>query len=372
MTFVCATVWRWTLTLARIRALIWAGWTVLGFATIGQFLLEGPRALGLGWARIAAADALSDAVRSQTGALLIARFVVLLLTAAVIHRTIRHSVANPSEIDRPDVAMLVAGSAALAVTVATLGHAGVGDDSWLATPVTAIHLLAMAVWIGGLITLVAAVLPKHSAENLRQWSRMAFICVCTLVLTGEYQAWRQVHPVEAMWSTTYGITLTLKLALVLAMLTLAYIAQRDLAPHRLRCTVPAEAVVGVAVIAVTTVLVSQPPARDTYGPPVSLVAPLDARSAAVHITSTRRGPTSIEVTTVDAHGSPVNATSMKGTLSSVDANIAALAVPFSAAPGNAWQSTYAVVPRAGWWTLTLTVEFSSSQAIVTSTHFRVW
>ena len=90
--------------------------------------------------------------------------------------------------------MLLAGAAAVSMTVATLGHASVGEDAWLATPVTAVHLIAMAVWVGGLITLVIAVLPKHNAENLRRWSRMAFLCVCTLVLTGEYQAWRQVQP----------------------------------------------------------------------------------------------------------------------------------------------------------------------------------
>ena len=59
-------------------------------------------------------------------------------------------------------------------------------------------------------------------------------------------------------------------------------------------------------------------------------------------------------------------------MSSDDANIAALTVPFSVAPNNAWQSTYAVVPRAGWWTLTLTVQLSSTEAIVTAAHFRVW
>jgi copper transport protein len=372
MIFVCTTLWRWTLTLARIRTSIWAGWALITCATTAQFLLEGPRSLGVGWAQIASGEALSDTAHSRTGAVLIARVVILLVMAAVIHRIMKHALATPSEPDRPGVAMFIAGTAGLAVTIATLGHGGVGDDSWLATPVTAVHLLAMAAWIGGLITLVAAVLPTHNSDNLPQWSRMAFLCVCTLVLTGEYQAFRQVDPFEAMWSTTYGITLTVKLALVLAMLALAYIAQRRLALHRLRRTVRAEAALGLAVIAVTMVLVSQPPARDTYGPPISLVAPLDTRSATIHITSTRRGPTSIEVTPLDRHGSPVSAASVKGTLSSNDANIAALGVPFSAAPDDAWHSTYVVVPRAGWWTLTLTVEFSSSEAIVTSTRFRVW
>ncbi len=372
ITFVCATIWRWAMTLARIRALIWAGWTLLGFATTAQFLLSGPRLLGLGWAQVLESDALSATAHGRTGAVLVARAVILVLLAAVIRRIIKRSVAAPSERDRPGVILFVAGAAAVSMTVAVLGHAGVGEDAWAATPVTTIHLLAMAVWIGGLITLVVAVLPGDNTENLRRWSRMAFLCVCALVLTGEYQAWRQVQPIDAMWWTSYGITLAVKLALVLAMLTLAYLAQRNLAPHRLRRTVPVEAAIGVAVLAVTTVLVSQPPAHDTYGPPVSAIAPLGTRTAEIHVSSTRRGPTEIEVTPRGPAGGPAGANAVKGSLSSNDADIAALPVTFSPVPGGAWRSAYAVVPRAGWWTLTVTVEFSIKEAVVTSTRFRVW
>jgi len=375
VSLVCATLWRWALALARIRALIWTGWTLMTAATTAQFGFEGPRVLGVGWGHVLTRAALSATLHSRTGAMLIARGVILLLIAAVIRRIARHSTCEAPSLDRPTVAALVAGAAALAVTVAILGHAGAGGDSWLASPVTALHLLAMAVWVGGLITLGAVVLPRRRADNLRPWSLVAFACVCTLVLTGEYQGWRQVRPVEAMWSTGYGVTLIVKLVLVVGMLALAYTSQRlilRLTPERLRRTVPAEAALGLAVVAVTAVLVSQPPARTTYGPAVSLTAPLQNRSAAIQISTTRRGPTTIDVTAVDGRGRPVDAASVKGTLSSQDAGIAALAVPFSPTPGKAWQSTYAVVPRPGWWTLTLTMQFSSAEAVVTAADFRVW
>lgn len=372
VTFVSATLWRQALKLARIRALIWVGWVLTTGATVAQFLLEGPRVLGLGWAGILSGAGLSATLHSRTGAALITRAVALLVVAATTRQVIRQSASAPPRFGRHGVATLVAEGAALAVTVAVLGHAGAGSDAWLATPVTALHLMAMSVWVGGLIALAAAVLPARRTDNLRPWSLTAFGCVCVLVLTGEYQAWRQVNPVEAMWSTRYGLTLTVKLALVLAMLALAFIAQRRSTPERLRRTVPVEAALGVAVVAVTTVLVAQPPARTTYGPPVSLTAPLGNRSAAIHISTTRRGPTSILVSAVDSRGTPVDATSVKGTLSSQDADIAALGVPFAPAPNRQWHSTYAVIPRAGRWMLTLTVEFSSSEAVVTATQFRVW
>ena len=372
LTFVCATLWRWALSLARIRALIWAGWALIGCATFAQFLIEGPRALGVGWAEIFAGSAVSEALHDRTGAVLMVRTVALLLMAAVTRRIIKRSNAIPAEPDRTGIAMLVTGAAAVAVSVAARGHAATGRDLWLAIPVTALHLLAMAVWVGGLITLVLAVLPQRRTENLRRWSQTALSCVSVLVVTGGYQAWRQVYPVGALWSTRYGITLLVKLALVIGMLTLGYLARRRLTPERLRRTVPIEAALGVAVIVITTVLTAQPPARDTYGPSLSAVAPLGSRSAEIHVSSTRHGPTEIEVTPRGPAGGPAGANAVKGTLSSNDAGIAALPVTFSPIQGGSWRSTYAVVPRAGWWTLTVTVEFSIKEAVVTSTRFRVW
>ena len=41
------------------------------------------------------------------------------------------------------------------------------------------------------------------------------------MVTGEYQAYRQVSPVQALWSTRYGIILLIKVALVAAMLAAA-------------------------------------------------------------------------------------------------------------------------------------------------------
>jgi copper transport protein len=358
---VCRTLWGWAFGLARIRALIGCGWILLGLATLTQFLLLGPQSLNLGWSDIFSTDAVSDTLTSRAGATLIVR--ALLLAALVVVSRARGR--------RSTVALGVC-TAVLALTVVIDGHAGAGEQVWLATVVTAAHVVAMTVWLGGLLVLCVAVIPSRRVDDLRRWSLTAFTCVSVLILSGEYQAWRQVRPVEAMWSTGYGITLSIKLAVVTGMLVLACISQRHLDQRLLRRTVPAEMALGLAVIIATTALVSQAPARTTYGPAVSLSAPLDARSARIRIDTTRRGPTSIAVTAVDAVDRLVPARSVRGTLSSEDAGIAALEVKFTPAADGAWRSSYAVVPLPGSWTLILTIEFSAADAVVTSTNFRVW
>ena len=64
--------------------------------------------------------------------------------------------------------------------------------------------------------------------------KVAFGCVAAVLLTGEYQAWRQVSPIESLWSTGYGMALCAKVFLVTLMAALAYLGRRRLTPERLR------------------------------------------------------------------------------------------------------------------------------------------
>ena len=358
---VCRVLWPWALRLARIRALIVCGWVLIGLATLTQYLLQGPQSLNLSWAAIFSAPTLFETLTSRVGVILIVRGLLITTLGVALRWTGRGSTG-----------VVTACAAGIAVTVAIDGHAGAGEQVWLAVPVTAAHILAMTVWLGGLAALFVAVLPSGRVTNLRRWSLTAFSCVSVLILSGEYQAWRQVRPFEAMWSTGYGITLSIKLAIVTATLAIAYVGQRRLDPKTLRRTVPAEMALGLAVVVATTALISQAPARTTYGPPVSLAAPLDSRSARIDIDTTRRGPTSISVSARDAQGHLVSAESVTGTLSSDDAGIAALNVRFHPTSDGDWRSSYAVVPLPGSWRLNLTVEFSTSDAVATSANFRVW
>ncbi|WP_264069609.1 copper resistance CopC/CopD family protein [Mycolicibacterium komossense] len=361
LALVCRILWPWALGLVRIRMLIGCGWVIIGLATVTQFLMQGPEALNLGWSAAFSTDALNETLSSRTGVVLLVRVVLIAMLGIALRRP-----------QRGWTGVVAACTAGVTVTVVICGHAGAGEQMWLATPVTAAHVVAMTVWLGGLVALLVAVLPSGRTDNLRRWSSTAFACISVLILSGEYQAWRQVQPVEALWSTGYGITLTVKLSLVTVMLAVAYIGQRRLDPKVLRRTVPAEMVLGLAVLVATTALISQAPARTTFGPPVSLTAPLDSRSARIHIDTTRRGPTSISVTALNPQGRPTAAEAVSGTLSSDDAGVAALKVKFEPTAGGEWRSTYAVVPLPGSWTLNLTVEFSTSDAVVTSAAFRVW
>jgi len=318
-------VWGWALTLRRTRALAGVGWVLLAAATV------------------------IDAVSTGADVRLYVQAGLLVLLAAAT---------------RAGAAVFLSIATALTATVAASGHASAGPDPWLATTVTTVHLLAMALWLGGLCVLTLVVLPARRSDELQRWSRVAFGCVAAVLLSGEYQAWRQVSPIESLWSTGYGTALCAKVFLVILMAALAYLGRRRLTPERLRRTVPVETVLAVSVLLVTTVLTGEPPARTTYGPEFTATAALDQdREARVHLDSTRHGPIPIDVTVRGA-------TALRGTLSS--AEIASLPVRFIAGPDGRWHSTYATAPRPGLWTLQLTVQFGPNDGAVTSVPFRAW
>jgi copper transport protein len=370
-------LWPWTLPSRRVRGLAWAGWAALAAGTAVEFVLQGPRAVNASWAAVFRLQDAGGTLGSPFGQELAARLALLLLIVPLL-------TLNGRGGRRGDVLRAAAGLALL-VSVAVAGHEAAGPDVALALPAAVLHLASMAVWLGGLVVLGFAVLPALRAgtvtdAGLRRWSVTAYSCVICLVVTGEYQASRQVSPVQALWSTRYGVVLLVKVALVAIMLAAALLAERHVmaaaVPGRLlravRRSVSIEIVTAVLVLAVTAVLVSEPPARTTFGPPVTLSAPLGADHVSVRIDPTRRGAQAMTLRILTAAGAPVPARSVTATLSSAQVAALRLTLRRLTPDGSQWATSAAVVPLPGVWTLTLDVALGPADAYATSATYRVW
>jgi copper transport protein len=157
-----------------------------------------------------------------------------------------------------------------------------------------VHLVAAAVWVGGLAQLALAVPvaqqrldERRRAQTLAQiiprFSLVAGLAVLVLTLTGLVQAAWLAGAIEALWSTTYGLALALKLALLLPMLILAAFHLLRVSPQlrtlvrqrsakalesaaalaeRFRFTLTLEAAAGVALVLAVAFLTLLPPARE--------------------------------------------------------------------------------------------------------------
>ncbi|MEU8681261.1 FixH family protein [Streptomyces sp. NPDC048611] len=116
----------------------------------------------------------------------------------------------------------------LAATWAMAEHASAGLQPAVAMPVDVLHLLAVAVWLGGLAALLVSLYwgPPVERTAVRRFSRLAFGSVVVLVATGLYQSWRQVGTWQALVDTTYGQLLLVKVALVVVLVGIAWLSRQ--------------------------------------------------------------------------------------------------------------------------------------------------
>ncbi len=145
--------------------------------------------------------------------------------------------------DRFRLAHWLALAAALGLTaaIAWTGHAAStpGELGNLHLAADALHFVAAASWIGGLVPLallLAAarrddVAPSLASEATRRFSIVGIVAVATLVATGLVNSWILVGSFHALLAAEYGQVLILKLAVFAVMLALAAVNRLSLTPQ---------------------------------------------------------------------------------------------------------------------------------------------
>lgn len=160
--------------------------------------------------------------------------------------------------------------AALAASLSITGHAVTTQPTWLRMPLDMVHVIAAAVWLGGLVQLwtLARETDTRITEIVR-FSRTAFVAVGSLLVTGVAIAIIELDLQAAeLVDSRYGRLITAKLLLLLGVLPLAFNNQRIFlpalrrrpadAPRMLRQYVLRELALLVVVIAVTVWLIATP------------------------------------------------------------------------------------------------------------------
>ncbi|MFI8089052.1 copper resistance protein CopC [Streptomyces sp. NPDC086080] len=208
---------------APLRPALLTGWWTLLTATLALLVLRAPYENGTSPATALDLEAFTGALTGRPGLALLTRLALLLLTAAVLVPLARRS--GP----RARLAIGAAVSVTLALTWAAAEHASAGIQVPAAMTSSVLHLLAMACWLGGLtallLTLYRAKTPPPPATVAR-FSRLAFLSVTVLVVTGLYQSWRGLGSWSALTETSYGRTLTAKLAATVFLLAAAALSRR--------------------------------------------------------------------------------------------------------------------------------------------------
>jgi copper transport protein len=282
------------------------------------------------------------------------------------------------------VTLLVAPALVLAATPSLSGHASVRGGLTLVADI--VHVAAGAVWTGGLAFVVIALLAAGAdrwplaARAVPPFDRLAVLSVAALLVAGTYNAYEEVGAWRGLWDTTYGLLLLTKIALVLPVLALGAYNNRYAVP-RLRNAVAsvaeqrrflrmagAELAIIVAIVGVTAVLVTEPPARASIAPrgPYATTATLGGLEANVVVDPAKTGLNVIHLYLTDRSGRPADVAELKLAASLPSENVGPLR--FTAhrlAPGH-----YAVhgaqLPLAGDWQLRIEARRGEFQALTST------
>ncbi|MFJ6621218.1 FixH family protein [Kitasatospora sp. NPDC091335] len=261
-----------------VQRLLMTGWTALLVSTVAVLMLRGPYERGSGVGQAFDLSLVRATLDERIGTALAARLLLLAASGVFLSLLVgqlgqpprpvgpkpedQGSVVSGASEDDPEAAELrelerraaerpqrevrlglgVAGlvlAVALSATWVGADHASVGIQVWLALPLGILHLIAMALWLGGLAALLVALREGVGAGVVDRFSKIAFGSVAVLAVTGIYQSWRGLGSWGALTGTEYGRLLLVKSGCVVVMLGVAWISRSWLA--RLR-SAPAEAV----------------------------------------------------------------------------------------------------------------------------------
>jgi putative copper resistance protein D len=124
--------------------------------------------------------------------------------------------------------LMLIGAAGIALTRSETGHPADHGDFTIAVWVDWVHLMSAAVWVGSLFGMSLAIFPKllrtgestgeHSAVIFQRLSTLSGAALALILASGIYTAIGQLGSFQALWTSGYGITLDVKLFIVLLMI----------------------------------------------------------------------------------------------------------------------------------------------------------
>ena len=237
-----------------------------------------------------------------------------------------------------------------------------------------VHLTAAAVWVGGLMQLIANTplfihgISENARRNalwrlVRRFSVAAGLSVVVLIATGVYSAWAQVTDFVAL-DTPYGGALMAKLLafavlLVVATVNLIWIRPRlrgsSTAARWLRRTVVAEIVLAVLVIFVVGFLTALEPARQVASRALamqqqglSFTDTVDGTDISLAVEPGHVGANSFTVSLADRFGNPIDdAIDVRLRTSYLDADFGEESVPTVNIGGGEYELSDATIGIAG-------------------------
>ncbi|GAA4556685.1 cytochrome c oxidase assembly protein [Planotetraspora kaengkrachanensis] len=203
---------------AATRCIRAAGTWALGWAVSTAFVvvLTASDVSGVPLSKIGSVAAVADLTLSITQG---RTFLIVALIALVIGAVCRN-------VSRTGWARaLLAASVFGLVPPAFAGHATSAVDHDLAVSAMMVHIVAVAVWMGGLVGVLLYLRNERELlpSSISRFSRVALTCFIAVALSGAVAGWLRLGEPSQLWTSRYGLLLGGK---ILALFVLGYVGWR--------------------------------------------------------------------------------------------------------------------------------------------------
>lgn len=217
-------VWPNGLRLLRTRQVIWGAAGVAAIASVELTAFQHAGATGTSTLAALMPGQLLEALDFRFGRVALARLLLLGVALALLAQLARRRASDAAAPWRWGVALVAVG---LAETLVLLGHSSAAVSLDAAARLT--HVVGISAWTGGLVMLLAVVLPRRRASELLgvlpRFSAFATAAIVVLVAGGSVLALDLLGSPGALLSSDYGRVLLAKLVVVALLLLAASLSR---------------------------------------------------------------------------------------------------------------------------------------------------
>jgi copper transport protein len=227
-TLVLIALWPRRLDRTAPIRLAYTGLGAVAVAAAAGLYLQAPYGSGGGLFSASGSD-LSNVMDSTVGRAYMVRLAVVVICAFLLRPVMA---GRGTKTDH--VLLVVLGTIGVG-TWAFAGHPAASSVPPLTVIADVVHLASVAIWLGGLVMLVAFLLRKANTRELTAilpvWSNWATLAVTVLVLGGTAQALIEIGSFGALFHTTYGQLVIVKVLILGVILLFAGGARRVVQRH---------------------------------------------------------------------------------------------------------------------------------------------
>jgi copper transport protein len=266
-------------------------------------------------------------------------------------------------------------------TISAAGHARTSGP--LAIFLDVFHVAAASTWVGALAFTVLALLLADedrwplASRAVPRFSLLAVLSVAILIVAGSLRGYQEVRAFHGLWDTTYGQLLLVKIALVLPLLLIGLYNNRYAVPRlksqiasvveqrRFLRAAGAELAIMAAIVGVTAVLVTEPPAKASvsaakYATDTIPIGPLELNYL---VDPAKTGPNVIHLYFYrPKSGFPASVDDAKMSATLPSKNLGPLRIPLTRIVPSHYTTSVGVFPEPGDWQVTFEIRRGQFQS----------